>query len=104
MQSVPFNITNHQKVFIVLNRKALESPLIDVPMIGSVITGVIANGVSRRDPPQEIAHRTVPVRPQNELPMIGHQLKREQRNIIAFQPLGENFLEGCVVRVFAKMV
>jgi hypothetical protein len=60
-----------QEVIVVLNRKALEPPLIHVPLTGSVVMGVIAHRVSRRDPPQKIAHRPIPVGPQNQMPMIG---------------------------------
>jgi hypothetical protein len=42
--------------------------------------GVITHGVSRRDPSQEITHRTITVGPQNQMPMIRQQLKREQRD------------------------
>ncbi len=64
--------------------------------------GVIAHRVSRRYPPQKIAHRTITIGSQNQMPMIGHQLKRIQGNVIEFQALGENSLEGFVVRVFTK--
>ncbi len=67
-------------MFIVLNQKALESPLIDVPLTGNVIMGVIAHGVSRRDSPHEIAHRTVPIQPQNEIPMIGQPETRTEKH------------------------
>jgi hypothetical protein len=36
------------------------------------------------------------------MPVIGHQLKRKQRDLIAFQPFGEDLLESFVIRLLAK--
>lgn len=87
---------------VVLDGKTLESSLIDVPVSRGAVVGVIAHRMRGRDPPQKLAHRAVQSRPEDEMPMVRHQLKREQLHVVAVESCFENALEGFLVGLLAK--
>ncbi len=82
---------------VILNGEALESTLVDVVGAGGLLMGVEAHGVGGGDPAEELAHRAVLGGPQDEVPVIRHQLVAEQLRWISLESFAENLLEGDVV-------
>lgn len=89
-------------MFVRLNGEALEAALINVARPRSVVVGVVAHGVRGRDPAEKLAHLAIPVRPQHQVPMVGHELVAEQLDFVPFQPFGQNSLEGREVFLLVK--
>lgn len=56
-----------------------------------------------RDPPQKLAHRAVLPGPYDQMPVVRHQLKREQLHVVACESFFKNALEGFVIGLFGKM-
>ena len=67
-----------------------------------MVVGVVAHGVGGRHPAEKLAHRSVLLGPQHQVPVIGHQLVAEQLDLVASQAVGEDSLEGLEVGVFAE--
>lgn len=63
---------NRKKGIVVLNRKALETPLVDVSFTRRVVMGVIAHRMSGRYPSHKTAHLTVDPRANQQVPVIWH--------------------------------
>lgn len=63
---------------------------------------VVAHRVGGGDPAEKLAHLAVSPGPQDQVPVVGHQLVREQLDLIPLEPRGEDVLEGGEVLVFAE--
>ncbi|QDV70690.1 hypothetical protein Poly24_44160 [Rosistilla carotiformis] len=92
------------EVIVVLDRKAPESPVVDISFTGGVIVSVVAHRMRGRHPPQKFAHASSLRRPQHQLPVIGRQLISEQLNGIPHQSLGQHSLKGFVVGFLVKEI
>ena len=84
-------------MFVALRRKALKAALINMSFAGTVVVSVIAHGVSRGHPAHKAAHLAILMWAQYEVPMIGHQLKGKQLNVVLLQPFPQNSLKCLVV-------
>lgn len=64
--------------------------------------GMVAHRVSGRDPPQEPAHFTLPVGPQDQMPVVRHQLVAEQLHVGSFPSRGQNAFKRFVISFLAE--
>ena len=94
-QCIAFDVTTAgQEMIVVLDWKALETPLIEMALAGGLVVGVIAHGVGQRDPAQETAHATILGGLQDKVPVVGHQLIAKYPTRVAFQTLSEDALKS----------
>ena len=70
--------TDGQKVAVVLDREAFESPLVNMPFARRVIVSMVTHRVRGRDPTLKTTHFTVPSGTQNQMPVIRHELIGKQ--------------------------
>ncbi len=102
-ERISLDITaNDQKVIVIGNGKALETGPVQMTFAGGMIVGVVTLGMRGRNPAQHPPHQPVLGRPENHVPVIGHQGKREQLHGIAFQAFGQHTEEGLIVLVFVE--
>ena len=71
-----------------LNQKRFEAPLIQMPAARRVPMRMPALGVRQRQPGHEPRQVAISERPQNEMPVIGHEAIREQPHRDALLRLG----------------
>ena len=64
---------------IFLNRKGLESPLVEMPRSFGVVVSVPTHCVGMRQPPKEIGYLILVLRFDNKMPMIGHRESPNKR-------------------------
>lgn len=93
---------DHEEVLIVLDRKTLVSLLVDVPHTACVVMRMIPHRVGSADPRHESTHFTIDQRPQNQVVMIGHQLKRIQLDLMNLQRFMQDSLKRGVVGLFVE--
>lgn len=82
---------------IILDRKALKSPLIQMSATAGMIMRVMSTHVGDACPADEPTERLLGSRPQDKMPMIAHQTPAEQIDGIAFQSIGEDANESIEV-------
>ena len=90
------------EVPIVLDGKAPESPLVDVPKTSRSMVCVISLSVSQRNPSQKLTHAAVLMRRKNHVPVIFHPLIGDQVDGELFQSLGNDSLEGFIICIFEE--
>lgn len=102
-KSVPFHVSaNGQEVLIALDRKRFKASLIQMAFACRVVVGVVSLGVCQDEPLSKTAHFPVHIRADTHVPVIGHQTKREQANIEAFNGLGKHRFKSLEVLIFVK--
>jgi hypothetical protein len=67
-------------VVIALYRKTLESSLIEVPVSHGSVRDAPAHRVRMRQPTEEVRRLTVPIRPDDKIPMVRQDTVRENPN------------------------
>jgi hypothetical protein len=85
-------------MFIRLYGKRLKAALIDGPGAGAVMMRMPALRVRDRDPAQYLGEFAIMPRPEEEMPMIGHEAISCDANLGLSVGLGENSLKRRVVR------
>ena len=70
---------NCLEMTIFLNRKGLESPLVEMARSFGVVVSVPTHCVGMRQPPKEIGYLILVLRFDNKMPMIGHHDVRKDR-------------------------
>ncbi len=97
-KGISFDVTaDGVEVIVLLDREAFETSLVEMPLAGSVVMGVVSHGVSAGHPAKEATHLAVFLRAQHEVPVIRHQLIGQQLRFVLVQPFVEDSLEGLVV-------
>jgi len=91
-----------EEVLVLCHGKALESPLVQVSCPPAVIVLVVPADVRHPDPPHQSPQRDVGPRPDDQMPVIGHQAVSQQSHWITLQPLDQHLLEGVVVALRVK--
>jgi hypothetical protein len=87
---------------VVLHRKALERPLVQMPPTLAVPMSVPSVDVGRRQPLHEPRQLAVFPRPQQHVPVVGHQAISQQSNGHRLQRRFQDPLEGGVVGIVGK--
>ena len=90
------------EMLVIGERKALESPLIQMPVAARVVMTPISKRMGRGHPSEQLPHLTVLGRPKHKMPMIGHQRKRENFDGVFLKPLTKNPQKGLVVVGFVE--
>jgi hypothetical protein len=73
-----------------------------MPLTRRLAMGVITHRVRCCDPAKEPTHFAVLAWLQNQVPMVGQQLIRQDRNFLLLQPFGKDSLERRKVFVIVK--
>ena len=76
--------------------------MINVSFAGSVVVRVVTHGMGGGHPAKKLAHLAVTLRPQHQVPVVGHQLERKQLDRVPLEPLREDSLKGREIFVFAE--
>jgi hypothetical protein len=77
----------------------LEPALVNMPLTRRMAMGVITHRVHCCEPAKEPAHFAVFTGLQDQVPMVGQQLIRQDRNFILLQPFGKDSFERRVAPV-----
>ena len=85
-------------MFIGLHGKRLKSALIDRPGAGAMMMRMPALRMRDRDPAEHLGEFAIMPRPEEEMPMIGHEAIGCDANLGLSVGLSENFLKRGVVR------
>lgn len=85
-------------MFIGLHGKRLKSALIDRAGAGAVVMRMPALRMGDRDPAEHLGEFAILPRPEEEMPMIGHEAIGCDANLGLNVGFSENFLEGGIVR------
>jgi hypothetical protein len=91
-----------QEVVVIGNGKALETRRVHIAFDRRMIVGMVPLGLRGRDPAQHASHQSILGGPQNHVPVIWHQGKREQLDEIAFQAFAQRAEESPVVIVLVR--
>ena len=91
-----------EEVLVLCHGKALVSPLVQVSCPPAVIVLVVPADVRHPDPPHQPPQRNVGPRPDDQMPVIGHQAVSQQSHRITLQPLDQHLLEGVEVALLLK--
>lgn len=83
--------------FSALNRKALESSLVEMAFTGRVIVRVISLSMCRCPPSEHSAHGTVPLGAKHKMPVIGHEAECKQLDRVLFKTLSDHAKKSLVV-------
>ena len=103
-QWISFYVTQHGKqVVVTVDRKRLESPLIQMPGAFRVIVGVPTHGMRVCQPPKEFRQLLVRHWSNHKVPVIGHQTIRKNRQRNSSDGFGKHSIECFVVlRLFKQ--
>jgi hypothetical protein len=85
-----------------LTGKLFEASLVEVAGAGSVVVGMIALGVGLGEAVHEVAELVLRSRPDDEVPVIGHEAIGEEAYRDAGVCFGEDAFEGVIVLVFME--
>ncbi len=88
-----------EEMFVLLDRETFEAPLIERAGSGGFVVGVPALRVSDGEEAHEFAEVAVFLRPEDEVPVIGHQTEADDSNRQAFVRLLDDAQHGGVVAV-----
>lgn len=100
---VAFDVaTDSEEMRVVLNGEAFERPLIDMSATASLMMRVVSQCVGGSEPTTKFAHPTILSWPQNKMPVIGHEAKREQVDRVFIEALTQRSQECPVVIRFVK--
>ncbi len=89
-------------MFVVLNWKALEAALVEMPASGGIVVRVVPHRVSASDPLAKPTHFTIDQRAKNQMPMVRHQLIRVKFNSIQPQCLMQHIFKSEEVAFLLK--
>ena len=89
-------------MFILLNRKRLEPPLVQRTLPAGVVVSVVPLGVGDRQPTHELRQIAVVCRPKQQVPMVGHQTVAQEADRLPVLGLPQDLFEGGVIAVFMK--
>ena len=92
------------KMIVILNRKALVPPLIDVAITVGFVVRVISLGMRHRYPTRESRHRLVTTWRQHHVPVVFHPLVANQINGVFFQPFANHPLQCLEISRFEEDV
>ena len=102
-QRVALDVPAHrEKVIVLLDRKRLESPLIEMTGPGGSVVRMPALRVRQSQPTHEPRQVAVCTRPQHQVPVIGHQAIRQHPHVAAFASFLQHRLERRVIFRLAK--
>lgn len=102
-QRVAFDISQYdQQVEVGLDGEGFEASLIEVAGARGVVMRVPALGVGVGQPLHEVTELAVGLRPQGQVPVVGHEAPGEDADGDALVGLGQNAFEGGVVLVFVE--
>ncbi len=102
-ERVAFHVTqNRQQVFVLFDRKRLESPLVQVSRAFRVVMRVPAHRMRVREPPEKIGYVEFCCRPDHKMPMIGHHAIREDGQRYTLEGFPQHSLERLVVFWFLE--
>ena len=94
--------TNEKGVPIGLDAETFVAALIQVSGAGGVIVGVVALGVGVGHPLGELGDLVIGRRPQNEVPVVGHEAEGEDADGDILVGFVEDAFEGGVVLIFME--
>ena len=85
------------KVVVILDGKALEASLIQMPSSSGVVVGVVSHRVCAANPLAKSPHLSIDQRANHQMPMIGHDLVRKQLHSVKLQRFsGRSILQTVV--------
>ena len=84
-------------MFVRLDQKGLEPPLIDMPCAHRLPMSVPALGVRQAQPSDERREVAVVARPQHQMPMVGHHAVGQHAHLHPSRGLVEDSLKRFVV-------
>ena len=100
---VALDVAQHrQQMPVLLNWKALEPSLIQMPMPHSGVCVLPTLGVRERQPSHEGGQLAIFLRPQHQMKMIGHQAPGEDADRHALVCLGKHLFESDVILVLLE--
>jgi hypothetical protein len=91
-------------MFVALDREALESSLIQVPISDGSVGNSPAHRVRVCEPAEIIRQLSIFLRPNGEVPVVRHYTVREDAGRVSLVSLDHDSLECLEVGVFAKKV
>lgn len=95
-QGVPLDVAaDGQKMLVALDGEGFETPLVE--MAGGMIVGVPAHRVGVGEPADKGGQLAVGPRPEDHVPVIGHQAVGQQADGLSLPGLGQHAFEGRVV-------
>jgi hypothetical protein len=102
-ERVPLDVPQDRvQVVVLLDGERLEPPLVQVAGPGRVVVGVPPHGMRVRQPPEKVRHVPVGNRPEDEVPVVGHQTVREDSDRMKGPGLVHDPEEGVVIRVLLE--
>ncbi len=102
-QGVAFDVAhNPVEMLIFLYRETFEAALIDMAASQRMVMSMPTHGMGLREPLREGREFPLPPRPNDEVPMIGHQAIGEQPGRMRLQRLAQHAFKGLVVAIFLK--
>ena len=82
---------------VVLDQERLVAALVEMALAARAVAAVPGLGVALRQATDETAEIAVRVRPQDEVPVVGHQAPGEQTHAATCPLLGEELAEAAIV-------
>ncbi len=102
-QSIPLDIPQDgQQMVVALDREALESPLIQMPVSYGPMRDPPTHGVRVRQPTEEVRDLTVGLRPDDEVPVVGQDAVRQDANRMSLMRLDHDALKRLEVGILVR--
>jgi hypothetical protein len=92
------------KILVGVHDKRFESALVYVTEPNFVVVFLPAGRMSNSQPLHERSQIAVMFRPQNKMPMIGHQAVSQNSHVAFFKRFADNLFEGPVITVVKKQL
>ena len=89
-------------MFVILNRKAFETALIEVPLACQMVVSIGSHRVCANDPFAKSPHFSIDQRTQNQMPVSAHDLVSVKLHLIESQCFVKNFLESDEIAFLSK--
>ena len=97
-QRIAFDVAGYGvKVVVAFDGEGFEATLVDMTCAGGMVMCVLAHAVRVRQPPAEVTHVVIPLRPKQEMPVIGHQHEGQDPYWVFGNRFGEHALERRVI-------
>ena len=90
------------KVVVILDGKALETSLIQMPSSGGAVVGVVSHRMCAANPLAKSPQFSSDQRANNQVPMIGHDLVRKQFHSVKLQRFRQHLFKRQKVTLFQK--
>src|SRR3990167_5467588 len=87
---------------ILLDQERFESSLVEMAMPHGVMMRMPSLGVRQREPAHEAREIPIVIRPQHQMPVIGHQAVGEDPHGHSLTRLRQHPLEGGIIAVFLE--